>query len=85
MPLFYVQCVSCRATAARMLGSSSEVKSCRCKVCEGKVKRVPRPPSTVMTERLDNGIMSQALVRPTNAEEMYLDHAKNDPMEKRNR
>lgn len=83
--MFYTQCRSCGVVAARMLASSADMKTCRCKVCNGQIKRVPRPPSTVMTERLDNGIMPKAVVRPTNAEEMYLDHAKNDPMEKRNR
>lgn len=85
MPLFYVQCLGCGETAARVLPSSDAVKTCHCKLCNGKVKRVPRPPSTQMMERLDNGIMPKAIDRLANAEEFYLDHAKNDPMEKRNR
>jgi hypothetical protein len=47
----------------------------QCNQCGDFMDRDPHPPSTRITETLDNGAMVRKVERPANAEEMYRERA----------
>ncbi len=81
MPLYYFHCRDCAGNSRRIL-TPGEVKGAACRECGGKLKRNPKPPSTQVMERLDNGVMKRALERFADAEELHRDRAANDPRHK---
>ena len=77
MPLYYFTCRKCSADVRRIL-TPDQVSGAKC-TCGGNLKRTPRPPSTHVMERLDNGVMKRALERFADAEELHRERAANDP------
>ena len=82
MPLFNLVCKRCKAAIRRIL-KPQEVRKQVCGDCGGTMRRVPGSISTQMMERLDNGAMARTMERLANAEELYKDHAANDPLRNR--
>lgn len=77
MPVFYFECPVCKMPD-RMILSPSEAKGdvpCRTEGCSGKLKRTPKPPSTQITETLDNGMMARKLERLAEAETIHHERA----------
>lgn len=70
MPQFYYKCPKCGASKRRIfsLEESKEPQACE---CGEAMVRNPKPPSSSSKEKLDNGIMSKAVERYTDAEELY--------------
>ncbi len=60
MPLYYVQCKACGAPDKRVV-EPSQVAGLVCRTCGGKVKRTPKPPTSMLKERVDTGLMPKTL------------------------
>lgn len=61
MPLFSFKCRVCKRLD-RILLSPEEAEQpvfCRGEGCSGKLKRIPKAPTTVVKETVDNGIMAR--------------------------
>lgn len=43
------------------------------------MRRAPKPPTTNVAERLDNGLMPRAVERPADAERLYHERAHKPP------
>jgi hypothetical protein len=43
--------------------------------CDAQLARVPKAPTTQITETLDNGLMARKLERPADAEQIYHERA----------
>ena len=54
--------------------------SCPTEGCTGTPKRVPKPPTTQVVETLDNGFMPRKVERPSEAERLYRERARLDPL-----
>lgn len=76
MPAYYFECPECRASDRRILSAKAAKDYAQpCEECGRIMKRVPKPPSTQITETLDNGLMPRRLERPADAEQIYHDRA----------
>lgn len=60
MPLYYFTCLECKAPDKRIL-EPERVKNVVCRKCGGKVERNPRPPTGMLKEVVDNGLMPKRL------------------------
>jgi hypothetical protein len=81
MAIFNLSCecgLWCKKFADTFDTLTEQQKTCKC----GKImKRNPNPPSTHVKERLDNGVMSRALERYSDAERLFQErHDKADPL-----
>lgn len=56
MALFYVICSKCNEPDRRVL-EPEQMKKATCRKCGGKVKRTPKPPTAMLKEVIDNGLM----------------------------
>lgn len=70
MPVFNFFCEKCQKPARKIL-SPEEARALVIHDCGYVLKRVQNPPSSQVTETLDNGIMPKKLERYANAEELY--------------
>lgn len=78
MPLYYFKCDGlCQAQQRRLLPAAkgNEPWPCPKPDCGGTMRRAPKPPTTNVVERLDNGFMPRAIERPADAERLYHERA----------
>ena len=83
MPLYHFRCGSCNTYYRRIL-TPTEAKTefnCTQADCNGFLKREPKAPTSQTMERLDNGLMVEALERPADVERLISERAKKDPMQ----
>lgn len=69
MPLYYFQCETCGKEFRRIL-KPEEATSQPC-ACGSTLKRDPHPPSSRVTEVLDNGLMTKRIERLADAERLF--------------
>ena len=86
MALFYFKCDKCGAQSRRVFSpeKAEEFAGSACifskdRPCGGKMKRDPRPPTTSVKERIDNGSMVRRVETYTDATEIYSKRSKEDP------
>lgn len=81
MPLFHYKCDACGEQRRRLLVAArgNEVWPCPQPGCGGAMRRAPKPPTTNVAERLDNGLMPRAVERPADAERLYHERAHKPP------
>jgi hypothetical protein len=72
--------LACKAELVRFITPAEAKALPPCTKCGGGVKRTPRPPTAFVKERLDNGIMPRAVERPADAERLYHERARKDPL-----
>lgn len=68
MALFHYHCPVCGADERHLERKPSDRL---CKACQKPLTRAPRPPSSRVVERLDNGLMVKALERLADAPELH--------------
>lgn len=71
MALYYFQCSECKEAQRKILTPEEAKKEWACGKCGGKLERTEKPPTTRITETLDNGAMTRKLERLANATEVY--------------
>lgn len=59
MPLFYVTCPD--GHADKRILEPEQLKGLKCRTCGKKVRRTPKPPTSMLKEHVDNGLMPKAL------------------------
>jgi hypothetical protein len=59
VPLFYVICPE--AHADKRILEPEQLKGLKCRTCGKKVRRTPKPPTSMLKERIDTGLMPKAL------------------------
>jgi putative FmdB family regulatory protein len=69
MPLYYFECKDCKAPDKRIL-EPEQVRATKCRKCGGKVRRLPKPPTSVMKNRIDNGLMPKTLENFDDAQQL---------------
>jgi hypothetical protein len=75
MPLYHFQCIHCEKTRRRILEPDqvgAVVVLCE---CGELMDRKSKPPTTKITETLDNGAMVRKVERPADAEQLYRERA----------
>lgn len=80
MALYRFVCTGCGKTKRKIIMGVNVALNFKCE-CGGELSRAPNPPSTMVTEKLDNGIMSRAVERPADAERLYAERARQTPEE----
>lgn len=60
MPLYYFRCLTCGSANRRIL-EPSQVKKTLCNKCNGKLLRTPKPPTAMLKEMVDTGLMPKRL------------------------
>lgn len=70
MPLYYFQCSKCLKEQRRILTLEESKKEQACD-CGYSLRRTPKPPSSRVTETLDNGVMTRKLERLADAERLF--------------
>jgi hypothetical protein len=82
VPYFKLHC-ECGHSKGK-LGSSFEAlteEDLKCVKCGAKMSRKVKAPSTLIMERLDNGVMARAVERYSDAEELFKKrHEEADPL-----
>ncbi len=68
MPLYNVICPG--GHADRRILEPEQLKGLMCRVCGKKVRRTPKPPTAMLKERIDNGLMPKALENFTDGQEL---------------
>jgi hypothetical protein len=72
MPLFYYRCANDHAQRKIQTPEEAALPQVCCKPdCATALVREPRPPSTRVTETLDNGLMTKRLERLADAERLF--------------
>ncbi len=79
MPLYYYRCCKCHQPQRKIQTPEEATKLQVCgKPVEGKtdscgytLRREPKPPSSQVTETLDNGVMTKRLERLADAERLF--------------
>lgn len=79
MPKFCFHCDTCDKQVVRII-DASKVPGITCRDCGNPLRRTPQAPSSTVTERLDNGFMTKAVERPADAERLYRERARIDPL-----
>lgn len=82
MPIFNFNCAACGRSPTRRIARTADealAKASTCS-CGGEMVRVPKPPTSTVFERLDNGMMVRAVERPADAERLYKERALQDPL-----
>jgi hypothetical protein len=82
MPKYHFRCDGiCGREVVRLIASAKakELDGRPCQSCAGIMRRAPRPPTAMVVERLDNGLMPRAVERPADAERLYHERARKDP------
>jgi hypothetical protein len=59
MPLFYVICPE--GHEDKRVLEPEQVKGLKCRTCNKKVKRQPKPPTSMLKNRIDNGLVMKTL------------------------
>lgn len=71
MPLYYFECSQCKENVRRILSPEEVKKGVACPKCNALLHRTEKPPTSRITETLDNGAMVKKLERLANATEVY--------------
>lgn len=77
MPLFYFVCLACKAPDRRIL-EPEQVPATVCRKCGGRLKRLPRPPTGMLKERVDTGLMPKTLENFVDGYQLTHDRAHQD-------
>jgi putative FmdB family regulatory protein len=77
MPLYYFQCKDCKAADRRIL-EPEQVKDVACRQCGGKVRRTPKPPTSILKEKVDNGHMPRTLENYVDGQQLTLERSQMD-------
>ena len=80
MPLYRYICPKCGEQKSRVCSATESIKAPGCPKCGTPMKRNPKPPTTNVVERLDNGFMTKALERPADAQRLYAERSRKDPL-----
>lgn len=77
MPVYYFECPICHWPTRRILEpkESKDPIPCMTDGCAGILKRTPKPPTSRITETLDNGVMVRRLERLADAEQIHQERA----------
>jgi hypothetical protein len=75
MPAYSFKCHNCNILDRFILSPPKAKEPIFCSKCGCLMVRVARPPTTQVTETLDNGLMARALERPAEAETIYNERA----------
>jgi DNA-directed RNA polymerase subunit RPC12/RpoP len=75
MARFHYKCEACAKDVQRIF-SPEEAKQVWLCECGGILRRNPRPPTSRTVERLDNGFMTKAVERLSEAPRLFHEHAK---------
>jgi transcription elongation factor Elf1 len=76
MPLYNFSCPVCgKATRRILVPEDLDYTEVRCAKCDTIMEYSPKPPTTRITETLDNGAMVKKVERLSDAEEIYRDRA----------
>lgn len=75
MALYHYHCEACAKDVQRVF-SPAEAKQVWVCECGGTLRRTPRPPSTQTMERLDNGFMTKAVERLSEAPRLFHERSK---------
>lgn len=84
--MYFFYCDTCSTKKRRFLTPAEAREPQPCyrpgkdshSICYGALLRIPRPPTTNVVERLDNGLMPRAVERPADAERLYHERAHAD-------
>jgi hypothetical protein len=84
MALFRFNCDSCKKNPIAKFGSTAAqalIKyGTRCGKCGGKMVRIVKPPTTNVVEKLDSPYMVRPIERPADAERLFKERSKRDPL-----
>lgn len=82
MPLFHFVCTACARPLRRLISAAQAAGALRCPTpdCGGLLQRAPKPPTAQVVETLDNGFMPRKVERPAEAERLYRERARLDPL-----
>lgn len=77
MPMYYYRCPKpgCDTVVRKILLVEEAKRGWPCPDCETIMVRAPQPPSTRVTETLDNGLMTKRLERLADAERLFGERA----------
>jgi len=76
MPLYHYKCPSCENVKRKILEpKEARVAWVFCEECAVLMERSIKPPTTKITETLDNGAMVRKVERPADAEELFRERA----------
>lgn len=80
MPLYSYNCRVCKWPDRRLLSpeEAREPQFCRQEGCSGKMKRVPKAPSTHVKETVDNGLMTKRVEIFSDNDEVYKERNEKD-------
>lgn len=81
MPLYHYACTSCGKQSRRVMTAQEAKSEQKCPdPCGAPLKREPRAPTATVSETLDNGLMARRVERPADAERLYKERARRDPL-----
>lgn len=75
MARFFYRCESCQKDVQRVF-TPEEAKQVWTCGCGGLLRRTPRPPTSQTVERLDNGHMTKAVERLSEAPRLFHERSK---------
>jgi ribosomal protein L37AE/L43A len=76
MPVYHFKCPNCGFADRKILTPEAvRVINFHCKKCATKMERNAQPPTTQITETLDNGVMVRKLERLADAEQIFHERA----------
>lgn len=76
MPIYHFTCEGCLKALRRILEPEQAKVALACPTCGSALVRVPQGPSTLVMERLDNGLMIRPVVRLADAERIFRERSK---------
>lgn len=76
MPMYNYQCPECEQNFRLLLKPERALEPMPCATCGSVMIRKPQPPTSMVKEVLDNGLMSRKIERLANAEEIGRDRSK---------
>ncbi len=77
MPIYFFSCADCLEEARKLLKPEAlDSMVFFCPKCHKPMERSPQPPTSRVTETLDNGIMVRKVERLADAEQIHRERAK---------
>lgn len=76
MPMYHYRCEPCRTDAMLLRKPEKAKDPAICPGCQQPMTRDPKPPTSMVKETLDNGIMGRRVERLANIEEIGKERSK---------
>jgi putative FmdB family regulatory protein len=76
VPMYNFKCPQCRSQVRILRKVEKAADPVECPHCKVGMERAPMPPTSMVKEVLDNGLMSRKVERLANAEEIGRDRSK---------